>query len=898
MTEHSRDRMIPTSPLPHPGSGEVSTEWAYSWNAPRPAIGGYQPLAPVAVIAKPASHPLVIRYLKRMNKLGYTELREPNQTLLKMRRERAELEREIYLRDKQQWADSAEGIEARIDEQPIFIKSHFQNKIRWLRENHGDKHTNAFLTGTGKNALLRLDAVREYQGVSQGHVSELMAYFQGIYSHLAELSKRRVKSLANDIAGRINEMFCTEVSTPTEETRILSDAELLIIYRNIALEVWSLRVRPSHWRELGPKPNQPDKPVDRAIYYSAIARMINADWWERKLWRLRNDWRESQLRAAGLIHKRAAPYVSKEALADWIEQKRRNREFFKQHELVDNEGNTVSLEAMVDASISNPTIRRHELMARMKGIELVAQSRGDVGVFYTITCPSKYHANNQSGHANPKWNHSTPPQAQSYLTKLWANIGSKLGRENLRVYGFRVAEPHHDGTPHWHLLLFMKPEERRAITEFMRTYAVKTDRAELGKRTSARFTAKRLDPKKGSATAYIAKYISKNIDGYALDGELDHETGKPLKETARFAMAWASRHRIRQYQPIGTPPVTVWRELRKLNNKLLNDLIKSDEYQLALKHLIDEKTDPAVIAAKAAAMRGRKLLLDPAMDAVMSAADVSCFATYIMQQGGVLIPREAYTVRIAYQDNEQPNAYGEITEKIFGIYSPLLGESSRTCTRLKSWKIVARQKTKPAVAVGVDVFQDGPAVPWSSVNNSPVEQKTSEPDETIDRTSEEKIIDFATITDAERRALLRRVKNERPTVIKTSALTPAEESSRQASANKAAQRQEKTAQLAPVTTKIRDFAESIGLSISEQQAQSLACGAILTIDGQNLWAKEDGCLYQRQPTTTQRVDKLWAHLRHAHGVRSGEIRRDPIGHYSEFLKSVNPDAWLQLFGKK
>lgn len=872
MSNSSHDHKAPSTPLTYQRNGELPVAATYWWNTRHiPAIGGYEFLAPVAVARKLKSHPLVVRYVKRLNALGYTELREPNKTLLKMRKERAELERQIYLREKQQWADSPQGIEARIDQQPVFIRSHFQNKIRWLRENHGDKHTNAFLTGTGKNALLRLDAVREYQGVSKGHISELMVYLQGIYSHLAELNKRRVKSLANVVAGRINEMFCTEVSTPTDETRILSDAELLTIYRNIALEVWSLRVRPSHWRELGPKPGQQDESVDRTTFYSAIARLINPDWWERKLWRLRNDWRESQLRAAGLIHKRAAPYVSKEALADWIEQKRRNREFFKRHELVDDEGNTVSLEAMVDASISNPTIRRHELMARMKGIELVAQSREDVGVFYTITCPSKYHANNQSGHANPKWNHTTPPQAQAYLTKLWANIGSKLGRENLRVYGFRVAEPHHDGTPHWHLLLFMKPQERHAITEIMRAYAVKEDRAELGKRTGARFTAKRLDPKKGSATAYIAKYISKNIDGYALDGELDNETGKPMKETARFAMAWASRHRIRQYQPIGTPPVTVWRELRKLNNKLLNDLIKSDEYRFALQHLIDEKTAPAVIAAKAAAMRGRKLLLDPAMDAVMSAADVSCFATYIMQQGGVLIPREQYTVRIAYQDNEQPNAYGEITEKIYGIYSPLLGEASRICTRLKTWKIVARQKAKAAVAVGVDAFQLGPAEPWSSVNNSPVEQKTSEPDETIDRTSEEKIIDFATITDAERRALLRRVKNERPTVIKTSALTPAEESSRQVSAQKAAQRQEKTAQLAPVATKIREFAESIGLSISEQQAQSLACGATLTIGGQNWRAREDCCLYQCQPTTAQRAFNIMnriAKLREGHRAQS------------------------------
>ncbi|ENA1773674.1 replication endonuclease [Yersinia ruckeri] len=848
MSRDSRGRVIPTSPQPYPGNAETFTG-IYSWNAPLPAIGGYQSPIPFAVVERPQSHPLVVRYLKRQEKLGYTEFREPNRTLLNIRKQRAERERVNYQRSQQQWADTPEGIEERINQQPVFIKSYFQNKIRWLRDNRGTKQTNAFLTGTGKNALLRLDAVRQYQGVSQSHTAELKVYLHGVFGHLAELSKRRVKSIANEVAGRINEMFCTEVETPTGEAGDLSDAALLHIYRNIAFEVRTLRVQPPRWRELGPRPGQPgEEPLDRTVCLSAIARMINPDWWERKLWRLRNDWRESQLRAAGFIHKRAAPYISKEALADWTEQKRRNREFFKKHELIDDEGHTVSLEAMVDASISNPTIRRHELMARMKGIELVAQSRGDVGVFYTITCPSKYHATNQSGHANPKWDHSTPPQAQAYLSKLWANIGSKLGRDGLRVYGFRVAEPHHDGTPHWHLLLFMKPQECHAITEIMRAYAVKTDRAELGKRTSARFTAKQLDPKKGSATAYIAKYISKNIDGYALDGELDHETGKPLKETARFAMAWASRHRIRQYQPIGTPPVTVWRELRKLSNQMISSQKMTGQFQ-----------------------RGKPLLADPAMDAVTAAADVGCFASYIMKQGGVLIPRADYTVRIAYQDNEQPNAYGEITEKIFGIYSPILGEASRICTRLKSWKIVACQKAKPAVAVGVDVFQDGPAVPWSSVNNSPVVQKTHECGEETDRTSELKIGDLNTLTDAQRRALLRRIKKEPLSAPKARTLTPAEAAARQASIKKASERAQKLAEMAPLATKIRDFADSMGIAISEIQARAMAGGATLTVEGQKYRSNQDGALYcvKAKPATEQTAAGLMqrmAQLRLEHAI--------------------------------
>lgn len=702
--------MAPTSPPSFSPGKPDSFTGAFAWNKPLAAIGVDMTPAPVALENIIESHPAVVAHLKRLEKKGVNELAEGSQVLHDLLKTRAAIERSVFEREQSTWSESPESVEARFLQQPFFIRSPYQNKITWLRANRGTKHTNAFLMGTIKNALLRLDAVRKYHGVSTGHDSEFIAYYRPSYCHLAEFTKPRVKTLANEVAGRLNEMFTTAIDERGGDAAALPDHELLFIYRHMAVEAHALRVRPPFWKQLKPlfaPVELPPEPLDRSVFVSAMARLINPEWWERQFWRLRCDWRENQLRAIGSIHKRATPYISRDALADWLEQRRKNREFFKSHELEDNDGNRVSLESMVDASISNPTIRRHELMARMKGIEYVAQSRGDVGVFYTITCPSKYHATNASGHGNPKWNHSDVKQAQKYLTNLWARIGSKLNREELRVYGFRVAEPHHDETPHWHLLLFMQPHERETITAIMRGYAIKEDRAELGKRTGARFTAKRLDPKKGSATAYIAKYISKNIDGYALDGEKDHDTGKPLKETARLAMAWASRHRIRQYQPIGTPPVTVWRELRKLNNQLVGNLIKAETYK-----------------------RGQKLLPDSAMDAVMSAADAGCFATYIMRQGGVLIPRDSYTVRLAYEDGEKPNAYGEVTEKIFGVFSPHLGEDSRVCTRLKTWTIVAKQKT-PAAAEQhktreVLTLPDGPAVPWSSVNNSTGVLKTGE----------------------------------------------------------------------------------------------------------------------------------------------------------------------------
>lgn len=91
--------------------------------------------------------------------------------------------------------------------------------------------------------------------------------------------------------------------------------------------------------------------------------------------------REALLRASNQVHKKAHPYISAEAFQEWKEQKRKNSDFFKSHELIDEEGNTASLEDMVLSSISNPAIRRHELMTRMQGVEYVAQHNGDVGVF-------------------------------------------------------------------------------------------------------------------------------------------------------------------------------------------------------------------------------------------------------------------------------------------------------------------------------------------------------------------------------------------------------------------------------------------------------------------------------------------------------------------------------------
>ncbi len=339
-----------------------------------------------------------------------------------------------------------------------------------------------------------------------------------------------------------------------------------------------------------------------------------------------------------------------------------NLEYLKSCELENKvTGERIDLISKVMGSISNPEIRRMELMNTIAGIERYAASVGDVGMFITLTTPSKYHPTRQVGKGKNKtvqlnhgWNETafTPKDGQRYLCRIWSLMRTAFKDNDLEVYGMRVVEPHHDGTPHWHMMLFCKPGQRKAINEIMRRYALKEDGHEKGA-AKQRFESRHLN--QGGAAGYIAKYIAKNIDGYALDGQLDHDTGKPLKDTAAAVTAWASTWRIPQFKPIGLPTMGAYRELRKLPRGVS-------------------------IASE----------FDDRVEAVRAAADEGEFDLYIIAQGGANIKRDAQAVRVARKVTDEVNEYEEDIERVVGIYAPHLGADRVRVTRTAEWRIVPK----------------------------------------------------------------------------------------------------------------------------------------------------------------------------------------------------------------
>lgn len=367
---------------------------------------------------------------------------------------------------------------------------------------------------------------------------------------------------------------CTSMMGLVAKANALQTYEenLLFLYSELSAYCVGWGVEPPYKRAIDKNKNT-DVALIIELVESAILRMNCEKWWLRKLTRIKNQTNEHILIAIGEVQKSISPYISAQSLQEWNTQQRANRDYLQAMELVSVETcpdtgadyeNIISLADMADASSANPKHRFTELMVRCRGVENLALDDGFAGQFVTITAPSKYHA------SSSKYNGCSPKETQAYLVALWSRIRAELKRKEIVYFGVRVSEPHHDATPHWHMLLFVAPENANALNSIIKTYALKEDSDEKGAQKH-RFTVEAIDPKKGSATGYIAKYLSKNINGeYIENGKAeegkagDYDSGKSASEGAKRATAWASRWNIRQFQFFGVEPVTIYREARRL----------------------------------------------------------------------------------------------------------------------------------------------------------------------------------------------------------------------------------------------------------------------------------------------------------------------------------------------
>ncbi len=296
-------------------------------------------------------------------------------------------------------------------------------------------------------------------------------------------------------------------------------------------------------------------------------RLVSPDWWRRRLRTTLTRACEELFRRLGFVRAQASAYVSGDALTRVRLAAIKSKQWMSETAAVcEDTGEVLPLSQIAEHSLANPTLRRGELMLRARGFQEVAASRGDRCVMVTATCPSAFHPwlRDSGGTPNPRYNGTTPREAQAWLNQHWARARAALKRQKILYYGFRAAEPHHDATPHWHLVLYVAPDSLAAFRSILTRVWLKDYANEPGALVHRiKFTDE--DATKGSGVGYLAKYVAKNIDGAgSIGSEISDESGRPVSEDAQHAVAWSRIHGIRQFQQLGGPAVTLWRELRRV----------------------------------------------------------------------------------------------------------------------------------------------------------------------------------------------------------------------------------------------------------------------------------------------------------------------------------------------
>lgn len=434
----------------------------------------------------------------------------------------------------------------------------------------------------------------------------------------------------------------------------------------------------------------------------AIARMTCAQWWRKRLRTMHAACVEAAAIMLGFVGKGGNGrhiYISNESFERHQQQQKRNAEMLESTLLRNELEQEYVLAELAALGVANKRIRRAELMTRINGFEVIANDLGHIGMFFTLTPPSRMHRwrtlPNGRLVRNHRYDGTTPKEAQQYLTYVWGLIRSKLNRDGFQWYGVRSAQPHHDGSPHWHGVVFFPPsfdglDAYEYLCAVIRGYALQDSPDEPGAREH-RCDFKPIDRDKGTAAGYVLRYVVRATDGEGLGHDMFNQ---PADIAAKRINAWASTWGIHLFEQIGGPPVGVWREMRRV------------------------KALPAEAPEPMRAAHGAVNRLAPAEGEVQPAS----WRRFVEAMGGVFATRKTFRVQLHKEQTGRVGRYGDALPaqvrgvKASGIKVCRDGDS----TRVMMFDVVA-ESVRHVWEVVRRGARDGSRAaegrPWTRVNN-------------------------------------------------------------------------------------------------------------------------------------------------------------------------------------
>ena len=269
----------------------------------------------------------------------------------------------------------------------------------------------------------------------------------------------------------------------------------------------------------------------------------------------------------GTIGAGGAPYADHYAVTCWRERQAAAEAFGLARVLLFEDGQQVPLWGVMESSRK---ARLAALYAQTLGLDELADRRGLLPVFITMTLPPQHHPNPQHGqpYAGLEWEDAPcPGETDAAMGGLWRLLRARLAANDIDLLGLRVVEPHQDGCPHLHALLYLQDEAQAERLDWhiqeLCPEPVK------GKRIASKLMT--LDRTKAKPATYVMKYLLKclpageaaaaHADGTITDGDPDH-----LAHHAEV-QAWASERRLRRFAWLGLHGIrTTWQRIRAMTD--------------------------------------------------------------------------------------------------------------------------------------------------------------------------------------------------------------------------------------------------------------------------------------------------------------------------------------------
>lgn len=299
-------------------------------------------------------------------------------------------------------------------------------------------------------------------------------------------------------------------------------------------------------------------------------------WWRRRLRKEAGLARQHLAAALGTIGKNGAPYADDYSLTRWREVQASAVAWAADRSLMSPDGKSFVAMKDVIASSAEASLMRLRTIAR--GLDELAERRGLVPIMITMTLPPEWHPNPSVG--TKTWTPDKGPrETDEAMRSLLKRFRARLSKSKIQALGLRVWEPHKDGTPHLHALLYVSDDQIAEVDRHLNALCPEpSPRARNRKGQVIRVASdlKAIDRRKGRGSTYIMKYLQKALSAGAGDDTASQSSDDGDKDDQ---LAHYERHRAissergwRRWGFLGVHGIgRVWQRLLTSDGKELED---------------------------------------------------------------------------------------------------------------------------------------------------------------------------------------------------------------------------------------------------------------------------------------------------------------------------------------